>query len=290
MRNKQKTIVWIATYFLLCYLSACVKNNPDPSWLEITEFKLEKNPLLSGNEGAIHLHAFKHAWVYIDEKYIGVFELPCKVPVLYQGRHVVRVFPTINNNGVALEKKIYPFVDSYVDTIDFIANKTTIIQPTTRYLSATTFWIEDFQGSTIKVHDGLDTKTSLLTENENANTFGRIVLTPEHPRWSGYVSLDYSDGKPFIFPLGTEIYLEFECKNTHPIKTFCSWQTQTGETGTQIHYGSAKSDEWKKMYIDYTQLVAYSGGMGFWFGFISDLPAGDSQAILLIDNIKVVYR
>jgi len=280
----------IGGFISLFFFLGCVKNNPDPAWIEIEEFVLEKNPLLNNNEGNVSRHAFRHAWLYVDEQYIGVFELPCKIPILKTGKHSVRVYPTINNNGVSLTKKQYLFVDSYLEMVELSANKSVKIQPKTRYVNGTNFWIEDFEGSTIKLSDGTDSQTSMLTELEGTNTVGRVILTPNQTRWSAYVSLELSDQKPFIFPLGSQVYLEFECKNTHPIKTFCSWQTQAGQTGMQVHYGSAKSEEWKKMYIDFTEIVAYSGGLGFWFGFIGDLPPGDTQATLLLDNIKIVYR
>jgi len=271
-------------------LIACVKNNPDPSWLEIKPFTLEKNPLLNNNEGSLKIHAIKHGWLYVDEKYIGVFELPCKVPILKSGNVSVRIFPTIDNNGVAITKAIFPFLESYTVKTELVQNKTTTLYPQTHYLNGTTFWIEDFEGSTIKFTDGVDTKTSILTQKEDGNTVGRVILTPTENRWSAYVSIDISDQKPFVFPIGSKIYLEFECKNTHPIKTFCTWQKANGQTGSEIYYGSATSDSWKKMYIDYTDIVNYSGAARFWFGFIGDLPPNDTQATLLIDNVKIVYR
>jgi hypothetical protein len=57
--------------FLGLLLSACVKNNPDPAWLEVSEWTLEANPALNGEEGQL-THKITDAWVYVDEQLIGV--------------------------------------------------------------------------------------------------------------------------------------------------------------------------------------------------------------------------
>lgn len=272
-------------------ISGCVKNNPDPSWIEIKEFTVEKNPSLNNNEGDLSNNAFTNGWVYINEEFIGIFELPCKIPVLKSGAASIRVYPTILNNGVSATKKLFPFTEPYETTMELVQNETVTIEPVSRYTAGTTFWVEDFEGSTIKITDGNDTQTSILPQSEDGNTYGRVTLTPEASRWSAYISLELSDQTPFTFPVGSEIYLEFECKNTHPIKTNCTWVKTDGTVGNQVYYGaSAYNQGWKKMYIDYTETIAYSGGYGFWFGFTCDLPEGETEATILIDNIKVVYR
>ena len=55
-------------------LSSCIKNNPDPVWLEVHEWTLESNSELSTLEGEL-THNFTEAWVFVDDKIVGVFEL-----------------------------------------------------------------------------------------------------------------------------------------------------------------------------------------------------------------------
>jgi hypothetical protein len=89
--------------FLGLILSACVKNNPDPAWLEVTEWTLEANPSLSGEDGQL-THNITDAWVYVDEQLIGVFEVPFKIPILKEGSASIRLYPTIRVNGIAATK------------------------------------------------------------------------------------------------------------------------------------------------------------------------------------------
>jgi hypothetical protein len=54
----KRTLFFIPILLLL----GCVKNNPDPSWLEVTEWTLLSNTGLSGAEGEL-THNFSVAWV-----------------------------------------------------------------------------------------------------------------------------------------------------------------------------------------------------------------------------------
>lgn len=269
-------------------LSGCIKNNPDPSWLEINEFTIEANPQLA--EGELSLHGFRNGWVYINEKFIGIFELPCKVPVLITGQASVRVYPTVINNGISDTKKNYPFTEAYETVVELKNNETAVINPVTRYLNGTSFVIEDFQGGAIKIFPGNNTQTNLLIESDGGNNYGRVLLTPDAPFWSAYMSKG-GDNEPFSFPIGSQIFLEFECNNSHPFSTTFIYGKLDGTITEQnnIRVSTANSG-WKKMYIELTELIAYSGGYVFWFGFKSELSEEDSDATILIDNIKIVYR
>ena len=115
-----KTIFVLFTLFLL--FSGCVKNNPDPAWFEINTFTLVNNP--SGNVAGELTQNFTDAWVYVDSKLMGVFELPVKIPVLMEGVKKVQIFPTVRNNGISATKKIYPFTSAYEVEVDLVKNAT----------------------------------------------------------------------------------------------------------------------------------------------------------------------
>ena len=95
------------SFFLLLLLgfTACVKNNPDPSWLEVTAWTLQSNIDLSGDEGELS-HNITEAWVLVDDKTIGVFQVPFKIPILKDGMCNIKIYPAIKNNGISATKKI----------------------------------------------------------------------------------------------------------------------------------------------------------------------------------------
>lgn len=269
-------------------LSGCYKNIPDPSWIEIKPFSVVANPLIS--EGELSMNAFTNGWVYINDKFIGVFELPCKIPVNLSGNSTVRVYPTILNNGISATKKNYPFTKAYEEFVVLKQNDTTVIQPVTSYLDGTNFNIEDFQGGANKFSAGNNTTTNLLIDTDGGNSYGRVYLTSEAPFWSAYMS-SAGDDEPFIFSIGTQVYLEFECKNDQPFSTTFIYGKQDGTINEQNNVRiSAVNPNWKKVYIELTEIIMNSNASYFWFGFRCQLPEGQSDATILIDNVKIVYR
>src|SRR5690606_14081417 len=76
-------------FFFVLFLTSCIKNNPDPSWIQIEKWELQANPLLNSSEGELS-HNFSDVWLYIDDKLIEVFELPVKIPVLISGNKNVK--------------------------------------------------------------------------------------------------------------------------------------------------------------------------------------------------------
>lgn len=288
MRNIFLLLI-LSTYL---FLSGCIKNNPDPSWIEIKEFTIESNPQLTGGEGDLtgYLNGLNNGWVYINDKLIGVFELPCKIPVLVTGQANIRLYPGILKNGVSQTKHIYPFTDSYETTVELVQNGTIEIKPVTRYKTGTTFWVEDFEGSSIKLADGTNTNTSLLVDSDGGNRYGRVLLNSGASFWSAYTKKN-EDDEGFTFPIGSEIYVEFECKNTSLIETQFIYGKSDGSVKEQFQVGVPPSgDRWKKLYVELTEVVRGSGGFIFWFGFSSKLTEGNSEDLVLIDNIKIVYR
>lgn len=285
-----KKIFFFCFLISLSLLTGCVKNNPDPSWIEINGFTVQSNPQLSGSEGDLSRNALTNGWVYINDKFIGIFELPCKIPVMVQGQSAIRVYPTILNNGISLTKKQYPFLEAYETIVDLKQNETVVIAPTTKYLAGTKFWVEDFEGSTQKLTQGNGSQTNYLVQLENGNRYGRVLLTPSESYWAMYT--DEED--PFSFPIGSSVYLEAEFYCTSKVITSVLAGKLDGTITEHVNVSMLPSNSetvvWKKIYIDLTDVVKGSGGYKFWQAFSSQLPEGSSQSLIYLDNIKVVYR
>jgi hypothetical protein len=275
-------LLFLGVYFLL---SGCIKNNPNPSWLKINGFTVESNPALT--EGNLDMNGFTNGWVYINDKFIGIFELPCKIPVLITGNVSVRVYPTVINNGISNTKKIYPFTDAFETNVTLNMDDTVSVNPVTKYTTGTNFWIEDFEGGNVKLTQGNNSQTSLLVETEDGNRYGKVFVNTSANYWSAYTK----ENEPFSFSVGSEVYLEFECNNQDRLKTTFIYGKLDGSITEQnnITVTTANSG-WKKMYIDLTELIVKSGGYAFWFGFTYELPEGSTESTVLIDNIKVVYK
>ncbi len=272
-------------------LSGCVKNNPAPIWLEINNWTLNANPTPSTNPGVL-THNFTDVWVYIDGNVIGVFELPCKVPVLVSGSCKVTLYPTIRNNGISATKKIYPFVTAYEKKMELVPGETYTINPTTMYEAATEFWVEDFENSTVKINtDQTVSNADLSVENNSAvgpwGYYGHIATNSSDSLWVG-LSTDVL----YLPKSGAEVYLEVNYKNTNSILTgIIAYISGSGTDNPNISMNAQSSPPvWKKIYIDLKDIVSNSPSATYFRPYFRVLlDSGLSSSDVYIDNIKVVH-
>jgi hypothetical protein len=276
----------ISSVFLL---AGCVKNNPDPSWLEVTEWTLIENPDLINIEGELS-HNFSDAWVYVNDKVIGVFEVPFKIPILVSGTCNIKLYPTVRNNGIAATKKIYPFVDKYELTAELIQNKTLKIAPVTKYNSYTEFWIEDFEDAAIEINtDPISADTMLVGTDPlimKWNRYGISTLDATDTSWIAYTSQELA------LPKGQEVYLELDYYNTNALVTgvLALSNPYKNNIHVQLNAQDPSSVKWKKIYIDLKEIVSNSAGANsFLMSFQAALDEGDSEGFIVLDNIKVIH-
>lgn len=272
-------------------LNSCVKNNPDPAWLEVNEWTLLSNPELNGLEGEL-THNFSEAAIYVNDENIGIFEIPFKIPVLKSGNVNIKIYPTIKNNGISATKKIYPFVDVYEINATLTENQTFTINPTTKYSGSSDFWIEDFEDSFIKFETDPNSAATMTNGNDPnilmwGNSYGIVSLDATDSSWIAY-SLD-----DLYLPKGQEVYLEL---NYHCTNTVTTGLIAIGPSGVtpnpyiQLNSQDPSSVKWKKIYIDLREIISNSSNAVYFKpSFQAYLDDATSQGQIILDNIKVVH-
>ena len=292
----------VFTIFLPCLLLVgCIKNNPDPSWIEVGVWDLQENPN-SINLTGVLTENISDAWVYMDGELVGVFEVPFKIPILDQGTHTFEIYPTVKNNGISATKKIYPFLQPYEVTVDLVQNETVHIDLVTSYYSSVKFWVEDFEDSTFEIADGTTTTVSLertddasvLNSSINEGYFGRIQLDATNNLWVGSTIANSGGTIRMNLPRGQEVYLEIDYHNTNQLVTGVLAISSGGAATDNVHVRLNQQDDgevvWKKIYIDLREIVSAStSAQYFEFSFQSLLDEGASSGQVNIDNIKAVY-
>ena len=111
------------TYLLIAIvLSSCQKEDTDgiPTYLKINNINFDEGNTTSN---------ITDAWVYINGRFLGVYELPAKFPILEHGNTDIKVYAGIKINGIASDRAIYPFY--LADTLNkmLAINSTTEIAP-----------------------------------------------------------------------------------------------------------------------------------------------------------------
>lgn len=287
----KKLGIFVITSFLLL---GCVKNNPDPSWLEVTEWTLQNNAINVNNEGEL-THDFSDAWVFVNDRFIGVFEVPFRVPLLVSGDSKITLYPTIKNNGIAATKKIYPFVEPMILQAELVQNETLTINPVTYYKDQTIISLWDFEDP---ANDGMDetpqssatlfvsTDPSILGAN-NGNGVGQVNFDQVNNRWQATCSDQYVLPKS-----GAEVYVEIDYYNTLDLVTgvlAIEPGTVQNNVNVQINDQDPATIEWKKIYLDIKTIVSGSlNANAYQLTYDALLPDSLSSAQINLDNIKLV--
>ena len=293
-----RTLIYL--FSILFLLGSCIKNNPDPSWIEVGVWELEANPNSQYPTGQL-TDNISDAWVYVDNELVGVFEVPFKIPILKDGDSEVKIYPAIRNNGISATKKIYPFLEAYVVNVDLVKNEVTAIAPVTRYKAPTQFWIEDFEDATFDIVEGSASLAQLSRVNDaavlnpdvNAGFFGRIVLDETNNAYSGSTTANNTGSLVMNLPRGKEVYLEIDYHTTNALVTGVLAIGSTGivdNPHVQLNPQTESEVHWKKIYIDVQEIVSGSPNADYFeFSFQAALDDGESSGEINIDNIKAVY-
>lgn len=283
--------------FLL--LSSCIKNNEELSWLQVNKWTLTANTNLNSLEGQL-TENITEAWVYIDDKIIGVFEVPFKIPILKEGNVQIKIYPAIKNNGISGTKKIYPFLKPFVVSGTLVKNETLTVNPTTMYFDNTTFFIEDFEDGNVELEDDVNSSAHLYVDNDpliikpfNGVAFGRVDMNNvSDSLWLSSTVFDYAEGSNL--PRGKDVYLELDYYNTNNVVTgllAVDPQNTVKNWNIQLNAQEPETVKWKKIYIDLRELITNSNQSAlFQQIFTAMIDEGKSESLIVIDNIKLIHN
>lgn len=274
---------------LLLLVAGCTKKDKIPGYLKIHNFDLVANPNLGGTEGEL-TYKITDVWVYIDGKALGVFQLPAEIPILEEGEHELTLIPGINNNGISATKERYVLLENFEQTITLTPYETTEVNPYTFYKTGLEFIIEDFEGPTNTFQE-FDISPASMSNSTNGavygNYCGRVVLNETDSVWNAKTNWSAN------LPKGREVYLEID----YAIAAGVLVGTEAGNsTGTnqspyiELRKSEATNIPWKKIYIDLEENVSYEINATFYnIVLTSILPEGEDEAVVLLDNVKLVY-
>ena len=263
---------------LLASLFSCKKENviEIPSYITIESITLDENAT----------HNITDAWVYIDDKLQGVYELPASFPVLAQEKHKLRIKAGIKDNGIAGTRIPYPFYASYIiEEQEFNTETTISITPSVSYLESAILddKPEDFDGP------GLNLETDSLTFSQNItnplNHYGVITL-------SDSIFLTEVTTKEFtnLPQQGAPVYLEldYKCNTRFLIGVYVNFP-QSLVLQKELLWITPKED-WNKIYVNLTATISEAVGADsfkIFIGMQRDFTL--EKNTVSFDNLKIVY-
>ena len=156
------------------------------------------------------------------------------------------------------------------------------------------FWVEDFEDINNSIEN--DANTSLATlqlSNENLTAFngnfcGKVTLNQNDTTWVANTT------EQLAIPKGSECYLEIDYYVTNDLYTGLLYVNPDNTTQNNVNIrlnGQSPEDAvWKKIYIELKELVIASPNQAqFLQTFSAFLDEGDSEGLIYIDNIKVLW-
>jgi len=152
---------YAVTLFTYLILAACTKGDKVPAFVEIQSVSLATTVGQGGSTVKV-----TDAWVTVDEKLLGVWEIPSRIPVLAEGTHTIGLEPAVKRNGTFDDRVRYPFFKPWSQTLELQREGSVTLNAVTGYVDVANIWSE-----------GFDDTFSLFTAAASSDT-GLIRFTP----------------------------------------------------------------------------------------------------------------
>lgn len=287
---------------IILFLSACSwldKPEKIPAYLYIDKINLNTTYSSEGSNS----NDIVDAWVYVDDNPIGVFELPCMVPVLKEGEQKVTIYAGIKADGISSRRRKYPFYEPFIiQNHNFVPGEVDTLngvdQPIVNYYDNTQIAIwktGDFEDPGV-----------VFQQDALSDTAMNRVISPAEDVFEGVASGSFvlnasqtffkaNTNENFIFPVtGQSVYMELNYKATNSfivglISEYSSNTVQQNNTVVKATYVDGQL-VWKKIYIDLTDMVNInSPANSFEVFFLMTKDDGVTNPVVNIDNVKLVY-
>lgn len=246
------------------------RNTAEFSFIEVQQMTLEGE-----------MAGFSDLWLSVDGRSQGVYELPRKIPILSENEVIATLRPGIRDNGINSFPRAYPFVIPLEIPIDLSDGETELLAPDFSYTISTKCRLDaDFSLMNPLTYDedGVESISVALEEGRGVIRLkegevleaGTAIVYNELPR----------DGSP--------IYLEIEYRGNRDLDIGL-----IGISGPEIfkeYFVSLRSEnDWKKTYVNLTDLIIASNLNGYQVLIGVDNSEGSSDVEVFVDNIKLLH-
>lgn len=273
---------------LFFFMAGCDLINPEetvPSYIYIDHFSFS----CDDTEG-YPSEKILDGWVYANGQFIGAYELPATVPVIFTGETEIIVYPGIKENGISGTGIIYPFYTGYQTTVNLTEKETTTIHPSCTYKQgAETFiYLENFEiGNSfyaINSESGMDITTDPETVFEGVRS-GVATLSGDAD------TLRISTG-PLIFPTQDKLlFLEIDYKCDISYNVWINCNTLSGQTIASSVLTITAKEDWNKIYINLNPQLSFFSEyqpVSYNLEFRATKPEETDTAALYFDNLKII--
>lgn len=272
---------------ILMSVTSCRKTETVPTYIVVPRIEVQATDAQGGNTSKI-----TEAWITLDDRSVGVWELPARVPVIGDGTHTIGIDAGIRRNGAFDDRRRYPFYTTWQSMVELSPAGSIELAPTVGYQPAT-FFLERFNDAGSQLIHAATSDTTLILHSASTapellldgSQCGGFVLEPAHssvllrteqdlPGVSGptYLELDYS----------TDVQLTIGIEY---VQDGSSWMDPWVVVVANASEGNVA---WNKIYVDLTDFFNRQGISGRDIYIAAQLPAGRSRASAVFDNLKII--
>ena len=270
--------------FLFISLSSCEKKElvqEIPSYINVSEVKLMANNQLGGNT-----HKITDVWLYVNDQFRGVYELPSRIPLLHSDSTNLKFFAGIKDNGISSTRVRYHFYKSYELSLNLIKDSVIDIVPEFRYTDVANIEYENFEGVGTDIDTTINSEIDFQINIENGNHYAYASLS------DSFLTFEISTNDFENLPQQTSpVYLELDYMSNHNILAGAYINYTNTVANKELLWITPKEDEWNKIYVNMTKTVSEAlGNNSIKFYFNSHRLSDTTKNYWLkIDNIKIIF-
>lgn len=286
---------------MLLALPSCDIINPEeevPSFIRIDSFSFKTEYATQGFPS----FDIPDAHVYVDNKLIGIYELPAQVPVMKTGRVNLVILPGIRENTLSIAHRPVRIYRSFDTSLNLEAGKSVSVSPRSSYRDNVRFaWMEDFEDrSNSLVYTGRSSRDSLSIIP--AGTAPWAFPAAQNSAWSLYGELEADDSFKLLelktfnsfneLPVGgRDVYVELDYYSNLPLQTGLFKLSGGLYEQVPLVLLPETGGLWRKVYLNLNvELASLSLGtpIELYFGIIKQTGFLERTRFGL-DNLKLSY-
>lgn len=286
MKNNLQLVLGLCLFMLI---AACNPDETEPSYLVVNNVTVSSNPTTQGSNSS----NVKDVWVYVDNQYLGTYQLPARIPVLASGNKNVILRAGILENGINATHSAYPLYAANMQTLAFVPGKETVVDTfNVAYFSGIQYtWYEDFEKDAIGGGFSLSPEPNnnlAPLSTDSVDVFEGVRSLKMKVDGTNYISDIETNGDGYVLYRGKDIYLEMNYKCDHEFTVGLRGMLSNDKRNIPVLLFNP-SNTWKKIYINLSKFVNSNYDVAKFkvYFYLSTSPGG-SDATVYLDNLKLI--
>lgn len=269
-------------------MASCELINPDetiPAFLKIDSISLSTTLADEGHPD----HNITDAWVYDNDKLVGIFELPAVVPIVRNGLSSIRIRAGIKLNGLVGTRIPLLFTKDYQADLELFPDSALQVNPTLTFRDDATFaWLEDFDAIGLSITTSTNSNASVERINNDEAFDGNSLKMALNASQNIFECQRIS---PLVLPGGgVPVIMDFTYRCNHPFVVGL-YSTYPGGSVQVPIIVLNPSEDWNHIYVNLTDAISanpnYDGHRPF-FGFLRG-DGFEGEIKVYLDNIRLLH-